>query len=255
MHLPDGRSLPLLAWRSSKSAFARGVQGTSTPSTAMLTSHFPLVVCQMPDKSGCPSGALGAGALRFGLPLGSRGMPGVGYPIHCPAAMPNAMSAISRIERGKHTAMSARKLGGMRAGNSAPREGTESAAGTGGRLPMKVDLSHRTATTLALLMLATTPLPTASAEDDGLGLAALFQQQVSRRLSVPPEEQTLYVGLLDAALQDAAIQHLPPQFIVLVDRSPRVQSAMIFWKSPDGLFEFVGATTVSTGAPGAFEHF
>jgi len=34
-----------------------------------------------------------------------------------------------------------------------------------------------------------------------------------------------------------------------------VQSAMIFWKSPDGLFEFVGATTVSTGAPGAFEHF
>src|SRR5689334_269098 len=190
MHLPDGRSLPLLAWRSSKSAFARGVQGTSTPSTAMLTSHFPLVVCQMPDKSGCPSGALGAGALRFGLPLGSRGMPGVGYPIHCPAAMPNAMSAISRIERGKHTAMSARKLGGMRAGNSAPREGTESAAGTGGRLPMKVDLSHRTATTLALLMLATTPLPTASAEDDGLGLAALFQQQVSRRLSVPPEERT-----------------------------------------------------------------
>src|SRR5215467_1632744 len=75
MHLPDGRSLPLLAWRSSNSAFAAGVHGTTTPSASMFTSHLPLVVIQMPDRSGCPSGAFGAGALRFGWPFGRRGMP------------------------------------------------------------------------------------------------------------------------------------------------------------------------------------
>src|SRR5215467_13743833 len=87
MHLPDGRSLPLLACRSSNRAFAAGVHGTTTPSASMLTSHLPLVVIQMPDRSGCPSAAFGAGALRFGWPFGRRGMPGVGYPIHCAAAV------------------------------------------------------------------------------------------------------------------------------------------------------------------------
>jgi hypothetical protein len=33
----------------------------------------------MPDKSGLPSAVLGAGALRFGWPLGVLGIPGVGY--------------------------------------------------------------------------------------------------------------------------------------------------------------------------------
>jgi len=36
----------------------------------------------MPDKSGLPSTVRGAGADRFGLPSGRRGIPGVGYTIH-----------------------------------------------------------------------------------------------------------------------------------------------------------------------------
>src|SRR6185503_16825263 len=39
--------------------------------------------CQMPDKSGLPSGVRGVGASRFGLPSGVRGTPGVGYDGHC----------------------------------------------------------------------------------------------------------------------------------------------------------------------------
>ncbi len=38
---------------------------------------------QMPERSGLPSAARGAGAARFGLPSGSRGTPGVGYLSHC----------------------------------------------------------------------------------------------------------------------------------------------------------------------------
>src|SRR5262245_30368917 len=38
---------------------------------------------QMPEKSGRPSAILGAGAERFGLPSGNRGMPAVGCLTHC----------------------------------------------------------------------------------------------------------------------------------------------------------------------------
>ena len=48
-------------------------------STAYL---FPLG-SQIPDKSGCPSGNRGAGAERFGLPSGARGMAEAGTFTHC----------------------------------------------------------------------------------------------------------------------------------------------------------------------------
>src|SRR5262245_25158132 len=38
---------------------------------------------QMPEKSGRPSVIFGAGAVRFGLPSGRRGIPGVGCFTHC----------------------------------------------------------------------------------------------------------------------------------------------------------------------------
>src|ERR1700680_1942990 len=40
---------------------------------------------QIPEKSGLPSGVLGAGADRFGFPSLVRGMPEVGWFIHCAA--------------------------------------------------------------------------------------------------------------------------------------------------------------------------
>src|SRR5688572_12805784 len=43
-------------------------------------------VAHKPERSGLPSGDLGAGAARFGLPSGKRGMPGVGVFNHCACA-------------------------------------------------------------------------------------------------------------------------------------------------------------------------
>src|SRR6516165_653218 len=111
MHFPDGRSLPLFACRSSKIAFARGVHGTSTPSAAMLTSHLPLVVCQIPERSGWPSRVRGAGAFRLGFPSAVRGMFGVGYPIHCAAAESDTALAHARTAAA-HTRTT--RLNGMR---------------------------------------------------------------------------------------------------------------------------------------------
>ena len=96
---------------------------------------------------------------------------------------------------------------------------------------------------------------TASGTDDGRKLAPLFDQQVRRRLNVPPAEQERYAQLLTTTLEADGLAPLSPQYVVLVDRSPQVQAAMIFWKSPDGAFYMVGATPVSTGLPGRYEHF
>src|SRR5437763_119039 len=79
----DGRPFPLLSCRSLKSARDCGLNGTSTPSAARLFSHRPLGVSQIPDRSGLPSGVLGVAAVRLGWPPAPRGMPGVGYEIHC----------------------------------------------------------------------------------------------------------------------------------------------------------------------------
>jgi hypothetical protein len=95
----------------------------------------------------------------------------------------------------------------------------------------------------------------ASAPEDGRKLSPLFEQQVTRRLSVPPDEQERYAELLTSALDDAGLSTLSPQYMLVVDRSPYIQAAMIEWKGPDGLVHLIGATPVSTGRPGTYEHF
>jgi hypothetical protein len=112
-------------------------------------------------------------------------------------------------------------------------------------------MSQRFAPIAAVLTLATSLAVAA----DERSLATIFEQQVTRRLTVPAEEQEQYGQLLASTLADAGLEHLPPELVVLVDRSPHVQAAMVFWKSPHGEFQFIGATSVSTGLPGKYEHF
>ena len=57
------------------------------PSAARFARYFWLGACQMPEKSGLPSAVLGAGAFRFALPSGRRGIPGVGRFNHCACAV------------------------------------------------------------------------------------------------------------------------------------------------------------------------
>ncbi|HUK34438.1 MAG TPA: L,D-transpeptidase [Vicinamibacterales bacterium] len=95
----------------------------------------------------------------------------------------------------------------------------------------------------------------ALASDDGRTLAPLFEAQVTRRLNIPEAEQERYAELLTSTLEKDGLAPLAPQYVILVDRSPHVQAAMIFWKSPEGPFYLIGATPVSTGLPGRYEHF
>src|SRR6266436_1086793 len=83
-----GLSCPKVARRCLYSAVADGSMGTSTPSPAMLSTKLLSAACQIPERSGLPSDALGAGAIRLGLPSGVRGVPGSGRLSHCARATP-----------------------------------------------------------------------------------------------------------------------------------------------------------------------
>jgi len=108
---------------------------------------------------------------------------------------------------------------------------------------------------VALLSLSQGRLSASTVTDDGRELAALFEQHVTPRLAVPPTEQEHYAQLLTSALADAGLSLLHSEYVLLVDRNTHVQAAMIFWKSADGKFHLIGATPVSTGRPGTYEHF
>jgi hypothetical protein len=88
-----------------------------------------------------------------------------------------------------------------------------------------------------------------------LPLAKEFADHVDKRLDVPDSEQRDYADRLDAALSAVGDADLPPQYVVLVDRSPVIQAAFIYWRSPARQWHLIGASPVSTGLPGTFDHF
>lgn len=85
-------------------------------------------------------------------------------------------------------------------------------------------------------------------------VAAAFDAQVERRIELPREAQARLVPLVDRQLAEAGIASLAPQFLVVVDRSPRVQAVMLWWWSPRAR-RLIGVAPASTGRPGGFEYF
>ena len=86
-------------------------------------------------------------------------------------------------------------------------------------------------------------------------LAADFARDVTPQLILPDDQRMAYAVLLQAALEKDQIKLTVPQFIVLVDRSPNVQAALLYWGPAEHGWSFVGAAPVSTGLPGRYEHF
>jgi len=82
-----------------------------------------------------------------------------------------------------------------------------------------------------------------------------FAREVELRLEVPPPVQAEYAARLEAALAGAGIGDPAAQYFVLVDRSARVQAGFVYWRSPEAQWRFIGASPVSTGRPGEYEHF
>lgn len=99
------------------------------------------------------------------------------------------------------------------------------------------------------------PPPGVEAEDAGTPLAAAFEREVVPRLHPPADVEAAYVDQLEQVLRNAQVPLAQPEFVVLVDRSPVVQSLMVWWGGGGVAWRLVGAAPVSTGLPGRFEHF
>ena len=97
----------------------------------------------------------------------------------------------------------------------------------------------------------TAPLPLRS----GVELAPIFAREVKPRLNLPEEERAAYAGLLEAALTKANVVLTTAQYVLLVDRSPKVQAALVYWRDDAGKLHFIGVSPASTGRPGGYEHF
>lgn len=104
-------------------------------------------------------------------------------------------------------------------------------------------------------MLSTCFLLLTSLASDGTQLAALFNQQVSRRLGVTAQDQQFYADQLSQQFEDGGLRETAAQYVLLIDKNPHVQAALIYWRSSEGAFHFIGASPVSTGRPIGFEHF
>lgn len=82
-----------------------------------------------------------------------------------------------------------------------------------------------------------------------------FSREVDYRLDLPAVDQQRYLLLLQQALTDAGQAEPAAQAVLLVDRSEQVQAAMLVVRTPAGRWQWLGATAVSTGKVGRFEHF
>ncbi len=86
-------------------------------------------------------------------------------------------------------------------------------------------------------------------------LATAFRGKVERRLDMPPDEVRRYAALAESAFAGAGIVPGSAQYLVVIDRDPEVQALLLLWRGASGNYEFVGASPVSTGRPGSFDHF
>ncbi|WP_431026573.1 L,D-transpeptidase [Paraburkholderia phenoliruptrix] len=89
-----------------------------------------------------------------------------------------------------------------------------------------------------------------------LALRDLFASQVTRRLNVPAAEQRAYAARLQAALREHALGELSGEYVVMVDRNANAQALFIYFRAtPADAWQMIGASPVSTGRPGEFDHF
>jgi len=97
--------------------------------------------------------------------------------------------------------------------------------------------------------------PAYTSEDNLLPWAEQFAREVDHRLDVPLADQQHYILLLQQTLVKAHLFDLAPQAFVLVDRSAQIQASMVIIRTSAAGWYWIGATAVSTGKTGTFDHF
>ena len=111
------------------------------------------------------------------------------------------------------------------------------------------------ASAIAVITPAQVSMSRADATSTTTPLAFEFEQAVVPKLRPPPDVAASYATVLQEALDSGGVRIERPQFVALVDRSPKVQAMLLFWGSASTAWRLVGAAPVSTGLAGRYEHF
>lgn len=99
-----------------------------------------------------------------------------------------------------------------------------------------------------------TPIPAAPGLSFEQLKAAWAKHKLVQR-TVPPAEQAAYAARLQQTWQAAGLPPAGPQYVLLVDRNPHVQTMFIYNKPQQGGWELLVAAPVSTGRTGRFDHY
>ena len=86
-------------------------------------------------------------------------------------------------------------------------------------------------------------------------LSEAYNKQVVQRLEIPSEEAQRYAALAAEQLRRADISLTFSQYVAVVDRSPQVQAILVYWFPLGDVPQLIGASPVSTGRVGQFDHF
>jgi len=124
---------------------------------------------------------------------------------------------------------------------------------TNHRRAQKVNALLRDNLLLAILLVVT--VCTVHAQQEGPALALAYREQVTRRLDVPADEAQRYGALALEAIDRAGIALSFAQYTAVVDRSSKVQAILVYWLEPGAAPKLIGASPVSTGRTGRFDHF
>ena len=86
-------------------------------------------------------------------------------------------------------------------------------------------------------------------------LRSAFAEEVPKATALPPERQSELIAKGKAMLADNAILLDRPQLIIVVDRAPSAQDLALVLAQPQGNWQIVGTTKVSTGQRGRFDYY
>lgn len=99
------------------------------------------------------------------------------------------------------------------------------------------------------------PLDEVAREVEVLRLRIAMQREVPRLVARTPATDAAWIALARAEAATAGYTPDRPQLLVVVDRNPRVQGLAVVMAAPDSEWKVVGATRVSTGSTGRFDHY
>jgi hypothetical protein len=100
-------------------------------------------------------------------------------------------------------------------------------------------------------------LTPAQVDAEAAKLSAALKREVPHLSPRTPERDVAWIGRAKAAMAASGEQQPldRPQLMVVVDRNPAVQAMAIILARPDGPWEVIGGTRVSTGQLGRFDYY